>query len=111
MTMPRVKRTEKRRMRFTSMEAFWAKGDLRFGPWRLTEDGVSDWLWRPAGRSPLWGTDEEALEAYLDLAAGGYGFTPPLFTETAWAFWRFERSLSAEDAFARVREARSVRAL
>ena len=52
----------------------------------------------------IFATDDEALEGYLDLLAGGYEFRTPLFRPRHWAFWRFEQSLSAEDAFARVRE-------
>jgi hypothetical protein len=103
-----MRRMQHRPVRFTAMQAFWAKGDLSFGPWRLTDDGESDWAWRPAGRNPLFLNDDGALEAYLDLLDGGYGFEGTLFEERSWAFWRFEQSLSASDAFERVRHVRTV---
>jgi hypothetical protein len=87
------------------MEAFWALGDLRFGPWKLTDDGESDWAFRPSSsRGPMFASDDEALEGYLDLLGGGYGFPAPIFRPRHWAYWRFEQSESAADAFVRMRE-------
>jgi hypothetical protein len=99
-----MKRMQHRTTRFTQMEAFWALNDLRFGPWKLTHDGESDWEFRPSGRSPMFSSDEGALGGYLDLLDGGYGFAAPIFRPRHWAYWRFEQSLTAEDAFTRVRE-------
>lgn len=72
--------------------------------WRLDGLGVAPG-WAP---NPMCLTDDAALEGYLDLLDGGYGFTAPMFTERHWAFLRFERSLSAEEAFVRVRKVRSA---
>jgi hypothetical protein len=85
--------------------AFFAcLGDLRFGPWKLTDDGESDWEFRPGAASRCSPATRTRSRATSDLLDGGYGFAPPIFRERHWAYWRFEQSLSAEDAFTRVRE-------
>lgn len=47
-----------------------------------------------------------ASPAYEDLGLGGRRSAK---RERHWAFWRFERSVSAEDALVRVREVRAAR--